>query len=163
MKNIVKNLFYYYLSISVILFFSCNEQEQQKNKINFLNSKNIIILDASSYKDSTWIPTNKDLDNALKGVESFLQNPDIDDEYYLASVKKIILNIQNYTAQFSGQYRNGKRIIWCNFFPKEDIKEIDYDLNKVPYLVNDGGFYHWKIIYDVQNNKVYNFIVNGEA
>ena len=152
-----------YIIILILFLLSCNENQKNVKENNFLSSKNIIILDSSFFQDSTWIPTNEDIAKTINNIENFLNNPNIDSAYDINSVDKINQNIQNYTAQFSGEYSDGRKIIRCNFFPTSDLRFIHYDLKKIPHLVDDGGYFYWRITYDLIDDTLFNFFVNGEA
>ena len=67
---------------SLILFLiSCKQEKLQSNYTSSLTEKNIFILDASSFRDSTWIPSKTDINNTLKQIESFISDPPLMDNY----------------------------------------------------------------------------------
>ena len=129
----------------------------------FIPYDNIILLDASDFEDSTWILNNDDIVRVKGEIEKFLINPNVDNSYDSLSVIKIRSNIKNYSVQLSGEYRDGRKIIWCNFFPTSDLKYLKYDLTKIPHIVMDGGYFYWSITFEIERNMLFNFFVNGEA
>ncbi len=149
---------------SLILFVISCREEKLKNELNSsFPEKNIFILDASSFRDSTWIPSNDDIKNIIEQIESFLSNPPILDSNDSVTINEIYSRFNLYAVQLSGEYRNGRKIIWCNFFPKTDLRFINNDLKKKPHIVYDGGSAYWQISYDIIDKKLFDFSVNGEA
>ncbi|MBN1997142.1 hypothetical protein JW935_06290 [candidate division KSB1 bacterium] len=119
--------------------------------------KNQVIL------KSEWAPNCKHTENALIQITGFLNNikKNTDDEYLLESAKNILREIDQYRVQFDGIIRNGQKIIFCNFFYKDDDWDIDWQETLVEVL--DGGYWYWQIEYDVETGKCINFTVNGVA
>ena len=156
----------YIILITLIIFtISCNKTEEDSHsKYNSsIPQKNIIILDASSFRDSSWVPSVNDVNTTIKQIENFLSNPHQMNSYDSIAAKKIYSRFNLYAVQLSGEYRNGKKIIWCNFFPETDLRFINYDLKNTPHIVEDGGSAYWQISYDIIDKKLFNFFVNGEA
>jgi hypothetical protein len=151
------------LSILIFVFLSCNENQKNIEKDSSLPSENIIILDFPSFQDSTWMPSDEKINKTIKEIENFLNNPIVDNAYDSISVIKINQNIRNYTAQFKGKYSYGKKIILCNFFPTSDLKLINYDLKKIPHIVDDGKYFYWSIAYYINKNILFNFFANGKG
>lgn len=152
----------YYISV-IFVCIGCNVNKNNSQNNNLFSSQNVIILDESSFLDSTWLPTQSDITETINCIDNFLTKPSLDNFYDSVSVTKILQNIKIYSAQFSGEYRNGRKVIWCNFFPSSDSIYINYDLKKIPHIVNDGGFYYWQVIYAIGMDKIINFLVNGKA
>ncbi len=154
---------YIIITSLILLLISCKEEKLQSDYTSSLTEKNIFILDASSFRDSTWIPSKTDINNTLKQIESFISDPPLMDNYDSISVNKIKSKFNLYAVQLSGEYLNGRKIIWCNFFPITDLRFINFDLKYTPYIVDDGGTAYWRISYDLISKKLFNFFVNGEA
>lgn len=154
---------YIIITSLILLLISCKEEKLQSDYSSSLPEKNIFILDASSFRDSTWIPSKDDIKNILKQIQNFLSNPPLMDSYDSIAVNKIKSKFNLYAVQLSGEYHNGRKIIWCNFFPKTDLRFINYDLKNTPHIVDDGGSAYWQISYDLISKKLFNFFVNGEA
>ena len=87
-----------------------------------------------------WNPSQQDVPKVLLAVQSLLHNPVGLDEYSKADVKIIRKRSKNYRVQFAGVIRDGKKVIWCNFFPAHQN-----DKERFPYWkerkvrVFDGG------------------------
>ncbi|MBE0571306.1 MAG: hypothetical protein IH618_07160 [Ignavibacteriaceae bacterium] len=154
-----------YIIITSLFFLliSCKEVKLQSDYSSSLPKKNIFILDASAFRDSTWIPSKDDINNIFKQIQIFLSNPPLMNSYDSIAVNKIKSKFNLYAVQLSGEYHNGRKIIWCNFFPKTDLRFINYDLKNTPHIVDDGGADYWQISYDLISKNLFNFFVNGEA
>ena len=120
---------------------------------------NRVILKAES-----WTPTPDQVQKALVSIESFLGKPATTNEYKLREIRKILANSRNYRVQFIGIVRNGRKIIWCNFFPTAVSGKDEFqDWRKERVVVDDGGFFYWQIEYDPEADKCLRFYSNGYA
>ena len=90
----------YIIITSLFLFLiSCKEEKLQSDYSSSLPEKNIFILDASSFRDSTWIPSKDDINNI-----EFVSNPGND--FLKNSGKKAVtfLHSRGVTSVMSGNY-----------------------------------------------------------
>jgi len=115
-------------------------------------------------KSESWTPTADQAQKALASIQSFLAKPATTNEYRLREIKKILANSRNYRVQFIGIIRDGRKIIWCNFFPAAGEGKDEFrDWRKERVVVDDGGFYYWQIEYDPATDKCSRFYPNGYA
>ena len=113
-----------------------------------------------------WTPSQADADAAFRCAQHFLAMPTLKEKYELAQVSLIREHARQYRVQVVGQYRKGKRIILCNFFPiqfPEEKQDGFYYWKKQLVEVMDGGFWFWRIEYDPQSDSCGNFSSNGYA
>ena len=61
--------------------------------------------------------------------------------------------------------RDGKKYIWCNFFPvpRKGQEDTFKDWKRQEITMHDGGFRYWQIEYDPKTGKCHNFNSNGYA
>jgi hypothetical protein len=114
--------------------------------------------------DSLWLPTISETNDALHAIQLYLQNKLINDsisEFERSEIKQILENLSKYKVQFVGIYNNNEILIHCNFFPKSlsDIRNWKHET----VFVLDGGFWFWRIVYNVKNGKCIKFRSNGYA
>lgn len=122
-------------------------------------STNRVIL-----KSESWTPTADQTQKALVSVQSFLSKPATTNAYQLGEIKKILANGKNYRVQFVGMIRDGRKVIWCNFFPAANVGKDEFqDWQKARIMVDDGGYYYWEIEYDPATDKCSSFSSNGYA
>jgi hypothetical protein len=84
-----------------------------------------------------WVPSKAQTSKALEAIYTFLK------------------------TEITPDWRNRQRkAIHCNFFQEEG----GFNHDKYTYvLVLDGGTSYWRINYDIDKNKCFDFEVNGEA
>ena len=129
---------------------------------NIISKNDQIILTTRNQESGPkveWIPSEEQTSIALNAIHDFLR-----DKKYSGTQneqREIILNqISNYRIQFIGILINGRKIIHCNFFPKQD--RFEYAKDEYVFVF-DGGTSYWRIDYDIENNMCLNFEVNGDA
>src|SRR5579885_2340328 len=112
-----------------------------------------------------WTPATEMLPSCFVAIESFLKHPGSLDKCSKEDVKRISKNIEKYRVQFVGVIRDGKRVLWCNFFPNEYGSRGDRFRywKKEVVKVSDGGAWYWQIYYDPVTNKCFGFTANGWA
>ena len=133
-----------------------------------ISDHNQIILKDS--ENMTWVPNKDETQKALTKIHHFLSNPDkdismtnvrtTDTKYLKKQIQKINNNIHSYRVQFVGMTKNGKKIIYCNFFP---IDENIHYWKKELVQVDDGGFWFWQVEFSPNENKIVWFQSNGYA
>jgi len=133
-----------------------------------ISDDNQIILKDTENK--TWVPNKEETQKALTEIYRFLSNPDkhismtnvwtTDTEYLKKEIQKINENIHLYRVQFVGITKNGKRIIYCNFFPGDESKNY---WKRELVRVADGGFWFWQVEFSPDENKIVWFQSNGYA
>jgi len=75
-----------------------------------------------------------------------------------------VTNSRNYRVQFVGIIRDGRKVIWCNFFPVAGKGKDEFqNWRKERIVVDDGGFFYWQIEYDPEADKCSRFYSNGYA
>jgi hypothetical protein len=111
-----------------------------------------------------WSPSQDDIPKALVAIQSFLDNTSGLDHPSKADVKMILGHTKNYRVQFLGVMHDGKKAIWCNFFPapRNDKDRFPYWKEK-KVRVEDGGAWYWRIYYDPSTQKCSGFDANGVA
>ncbi len=107
-----------------------------------------------------WTPSAQDVRKALVAIQAFLERPTSTNEWTKGEIKKILAHSKEYRVQFIGVVRDGKRLIWCNFFPLRDGFEY---WKREEVRVMDGGFWFWQIEYEPSTGKCLDFISNGYA
>lgn len=150
----------YLLLIGLLLLQNLSFAEE------LIPDKNQVILTKESKYFShkvEWIPTKKNTAKALNAIYEFLQNSDEHkpySEFAQNELKLILKRFPNYRVQFMGIVIAGKKIIHCNFFP---INE-SFSYWKDSYVfVFDGGYSFWRVDYDINTSKCFNFESNGYA
>jgi len=107
-----------------------------------------------------WTPSVNEAQTALTAIQSFLETRNSTNDWDRGEIEKILKHAKEYRVQFVGIMRDGKKRIWCNFFPKQD--RFDY-WKRQEVRVMDGGFWFWRIEYDSSTGKCLNFAINGIA
>jgi hypothetical protein len=126
---------------------------------NDIPPKNRVIL-----KPGDWIPNPEQTQKALFSIQSFLNQPKKTSSWENAEIKKILANTKRYRVQFVGVVHDGKKVIWCNFFPALDKGEDEFKFwKKEKVEVEDGGFGFWQIYYDPSADHCSGFASNGYA
>ena len=111
-----------------------------------------------------WTPTPEEVHKALLSIQSILERPGTTDDYSMTDIKMILKHTKEYRVQFLGAIRDGKKVIWCNFFPAPRGGRDDFqDWKQEKVKVEDGGFWFWHIDYDLNTNKCLEFHSNGVA
>jgi len=64
-----------------------------------------------------WTPSAEETQKALVAIQVFLEKPASTNDWANGEIKKILANTKKYRVQFVGVIRDGKKVIWCNFFP----------------------------------------------
>jgi len=110
-----------------------------------------------------WTPTPEQTAKALTAIQTFLENPKSSSAEQQAEIKKILVNSSKYRVQFKGILEKNKKVIRCNFFPASGSKDDFPYWKKQVVMVCDGGFWFWRIDYDVQQGECLSFSSNGYA
>jgi hypothetical protein len=105
-----------------------------------------------------WTPLPEDTQKALVAVQAFLANPGSTNNWEKREIWRILQHTKEYRVQFVGVVRDGKRFIWCNFFPSRGNYE-NWKKDKVDVM--DGGFWYWQIDYDPSTDTCLNFYSNA--
>ena len=110
-----------------------------------------------------WVPTQDETRKALIAIGDSLNGPELR-IFEGQEKRKILRNIKNYRVQFVGTKRQGRKIIWCNFFPADRGEKDQFEnWRREKIEVDDGGFWFWHIDYDPSTGKCENFESNGYA
>ena len=109
-----------------------------------------------------WKPSFEETQKALAAILVFLDKPSSTNDWTKSEIKKIREHAKEYRVQFMGVVREGRRVIWCNFFPASR-KDHFQEWKQQQIMVDDGGFWFWQIDYDPNTGKCSNFTSNGYA
>jgi hypothetical protein len=112
-----------------------------------------------------WTPSAEETQKALVAIQVYLEKPGFEDEYMKGEIKEILKHAKEYRVQFVGVERDGKKYIWCNFFPVPPKGKEDHhpDWKRRKVFVLDGGCDYWRIECDPRTGKCDNFSSNGYA
>ena len=112
-----------------------------------------------------WTPTAELTAKALLAIQTFLENPKDQSDWSKKQIGKILENGSRYRVQFIGVEENGRRILRCNFFPESspDGREMFPQWKERMIFVLDGGFWFWRVDYDIETGECSNFESNGNA
>lgn len=129
---------------------------------NIISQENQIILKNKSEKYGPkieWVPSQAQTAKALAAIYSFIKNNPYADKFN-PEWKITIERMPYYRVQFLGIMVEGRKIIHCNFYPKN--KGVNYFRNDYVF-VYDGGTSFWRIDYDIEKDICLNFEVNGNG
>lgn len=115
-------------------------------------------------RSGKWTPSQAEADAAFRCAQQFLTGPTVKEKYQPSQLDLIRQHAREYRVQFVGQYRNGKKIIFCNFFPAQfpEEKQDPFSYWRQQLVgVMDGGFWFWRIDYDPQSDGCSEFSSNG--
>ena len=85
--------------------------------------------------------------------------------FFAGKLKKILNNLPRYRRQYYGIMFRGAKQLYVNFFPGINVVGQD----SFPYwrdkfvFVADGGYWFWRIRYDLVTKKFFGFETNGYA
>lgn len=87
-------------------------------------------------------------------------NSDRQNQYDTPIIHK---KLNRYKRQYFGYYDSkGKKILLINCFWEKDKEVIDSWLNE-RIRVLDGGSYYWNVKYNIEEDRLFDLSVNGEA
>ena len=98
-----------------------------------------------------WTPTKEQVMKAEEKIEEYLKNNPVSNAHDLWR------KLPDYKRQYVGVIVDGHKRIFCNFYC------WNKRLSDKPVFVFDGGACFFRIEYDVDNQKCYNFETNGDA
>jgi hypothetical protein len=130
-----------------------------------------VILKTPADFPGGWTPTPLQTNKAVAGILEFLEKPEnfldghfdlpgMDKKREAEEIRKIAENLSNFRVQFIGITRNGKKKIYCNFFPSSG--HFQYWKRKFVFVL-DGGHSFWQIECDPNTGNVLNYTHNGYA
>lgn len=127
-----------------------------------------LLLSKRYHTESSWTPTPHDVENAEKSISLTLvrmKNDPACTEYLRSEIQKIIVELPTYRRQYFGLVIDGKKKVFCNFFPGSSQERSDSFPNwKIDYVeVCDGGCDFWSIFYDLETGSCEHLEVNGYA
>ncbi len=98
--------------------------------------------------DDFWVPKYHDVQIALYAVYRHIQN--LRSDQHLpgagrAEIVRILDNWKLFKVQFAGIIKDGKKIIFCNFF---DRRMNAKDWQKEQVIADDTSYFYWNIEYD---------------
>ena len=109
-----------------------------------------------------WKPSEEDTQKALTAIQAYLEKPTATNAWTLGEIKKILAHTKHYRVQFKGVVVDGRKLIYCNFFPADSGQEFK-SWKELVVLVCDGGFDFWQIYYDPKTGECLEFMSNGDA
>ena len=129
--------------------------------------------------EALWTPTTRDvvhaeacirravtagetsLDQVIESVRPGAERPSAEYRpYVLEDIRRIAAAFTEYRAYYVGMMVAGRKLVYCNFFPKSGGDEAW----KSEWVeVEDRGSWYWRIWYDVEADRVTGFDVNGDA
>ena len=117
-----------------------------------------------------WTPTKEETDKALEAVATYVQNISFKngttpvEKNRIVEAKIITSQIARSCVQFIGQTLQGRKVIYCNFFPVHAAESASpsWEESEV-HVGKDGGPEYWQIYYDPKTGKCSDLHVNGEA
>lgn len=165
MKKIIVTILITFISN---LAFAQTEFVPDKNQVILENNVKVPFDFDEKNEIRRWKPKSPELKAVNYAILKFLNNAHSNENltaFQKEEIKKILKQINHYRVQYLGVYIDGKKRIWCNFFPVPEDNSEDYlkFWKSEVVLVFDGGYYFWQIEYDVETQKCLNFISNGYA
>jgi hypothetical protein len=129
----------------------------------FAKDEPIPLKNRSILEKGDWQPTREEVDLAAKAIERFLAKPENVSGWQRVEIERIKICLPEYRVQFKGIKDDGKKLIWCNFFPgsKGDDRFNYWSRHEV--CVYDGGFWYWFVMYDPKTDRCVFFCSNGYA
>ncbi len=161
----------------IMLFFnSIKNNSMQKNELQIDNSKIAIIAFKPEYN---WLfknaittdLTNKDISKIEKTLESLVLKYNNEQKkvfaIYLAkktggdlTLERLTINLLNYKRQYIAiKNEKGEKEVWINMFCRNSFG----DWKKVIIDVSDGGNCYFNFKINLNTNKYYGLMFNGEA
>jgi len=101
----------------------------------------------------SWTPDRADVLKLEKRIESFVKK---------AAAKRspnLWTKLATYKRQYIGIMRNGRKVIFANFF----CEAFSINWKAVPVAVEDGGDCFFNVLYDPASAAFSDFRINGEA
>jgi len=131
----------------------------------------IIGIPAEGY----WTPTPRDIERAEACIIRFLKDSQVVQSANEGAVEagvrpsvpanpeipKIAAHLHAYGRQYVGLIQSGDRRVLCNLFPKPLAEDKSWRSHIV--VVDDGGFWYWRIVYDPRDDTCNQFSSNGYA
>ncbi|MEI8064505.1 MAG: hypothetical protein WCH84_10640 [Verrucomicrobiota bacterium] len=109
-----------------------------------------------------WKPSEEDTQRALNAIQTFLDKPTSTNAWELGEIKKILAHTKDYRVQFKGVLFDGRKLVFCNFFPVDRGEGFNY-WKEHEVAVDDGGFAFWQIYFDPKTGECLKFMSNGDA
>ena len=100
-----------------------------------------------------WTPTKADVLRMERKIEAYLKKAAARRSPNLWS------KLTSYKRQYAGVVRNGKKIIFANFF----CQNLNTDWKTTPIAVADGGDCFFNVLYDTVSASFSDLQINGEA
>ncbi len=129
--------------------------------------------------EGSWSPLEVDVRKADEMVQKYISDPQqtarnivasypkgnqINAQKYLSDrICKISKIYPKYRRQYVGflSRENKHKLIWVNFFIPDDFLERTW--KKDICVVNDGGYYFFNVLIDLETGKCLSFQINGDA
>jgi hypothetical protein len=140
--------------------------------------------------DGYWTPTQEDIAAVEQSVRPALEqalsdrrrlrmlagpvgnSPDFESpelrnmlDYREREIRKILDHLPEYAAQYVGAVEAGKRVVWCSYFPLSHVEGAHAFSSVVDgyVVVDDGGFWYWRITCEPDTGECRGLDVNGYA
>ena len=115
-----------------------------------------------------WTPTKEQTERALAAATALVRQiaaqptgKTFAEKYKIEGAAKISKEMRKYFVQFIGQIRNGKKVVFCNFFRTDLWKYSFPDWKESEVMVDDGGYSYWQVDYDPETGKCGELRING--
>lgn len=145
-----------FLCISIIILLSTTVLGQESMTVKTDRSEGIICTNFSDWNFMLkgvefWTPTKAQALKAEEKIKEHLKDNSPSD------APDLWRDLPKYKRQYVGIIVNGHKRIFCNFY------RWNKPLSPKPIFVFDGGANFFRIEYDLEDEKCYNFKTNGYA
>lgn len=107
-----------------------------------------------------WEPTAAQCDQVLESVRAFLTSTRAAGGAGGLYAGRILDMMGSYRVQFRGVMREGRRMIWCNFFPLSDGHPT---WKWMDVVVLDGGTSYWQIYCNPDTGECLDLVHSGDC
>jgi hypothetical protein len=117
------------------------------------------LADAEDY----WTPTLQDVERIEPRMRAFLQSArGLPSTSYPEEIDKVLAHFSEFRRQYVGIVVNGAKRILVNSFPRRDVLGCDV-ADRTFVIAADGGFWFWRVVYDIETGQFLSFDANGDA
>src|SRR5215831_2288681 len=144
------------LCFSILLLVTTAVGQESQN-IKTEKIEGVICTNFAAWKSMVpatefWTPTKEDVLAAEPQIEAYLKS---NTKLRTADLWR---KLPDYKRQYVGIVVNGHKRIFCRFFCS-----LPFQLTDKPFWVEDGGECYFRIEYDMDDQRCYNFAANAYA